>query len=202
MRSLACQLLVPLLASMLMLTTPVGTGQGVHQQQLLHPLFGHAHVIDGRLVSDMQMAAVRAAATRAAANSEPTRGPALGAGDGADAGAAGLALGPTLPAGAVGLMPVAEGRLRVPDILAPVEFWQQPEDPPPDPFAFNQRRRGHSGPVAVHHTAVHQAKRVTYSHARDASPVDDLRQPDCAQARTDAASLMADPTSLPELFLR
>src|SRR5438045_6357708 len=45
--------LVLLLAS----TTPVGTGSGAHQFDLLHPLFSHVHVVDGRVVTHEQQLA-------------------------------------------------------------------------------------------------------------------------------------------------
>ena len=49
-----------LIAFVLMLllaaTTPVGTGTGLHQFDLLHPLFSHVHVVNGRVMSHEQMA--------------------------------------------------------------------------------------------------------------------------------------------------
>ena len=135
MRWFAGQLLAPLLTALLALTTPVGTGEGVHQDQLLHPVFAHTHLIDGRMVSDAQLAAALAAASAELTPSPPTRGPALGAGSGADGGGAGLALGPTLPATTVPFQPEAERRVFFPERAAPVEFREPPEDPPPVTFA-------------------------------------------------------------------
>jgi hypothetical protein len=37
----------PLLALLLIVLTPVGTGQGAHRDQLLDPLFPHVHFADG-----------------------------------------------------------------------------------------------------------------------------------------------------------
>ena len=135
MRSLLGQLVVQLLTALLVLTTPVGTGEGVHQSELLHPVLPHMHTINGQIVSDQQLALDRVTEKALAATSEPTHGAALGAGTGADAAGLGIALGPTLPA----IDPVragsAEGRLAIVDSVAPPEFRAELEDPPPDRIA-------------------------------------------------------------------
>jgi hypothetical protein len=133
MRSLAGQLLVPLLATLLVLTTPVGTGQGVHANELLHPLLPHMHLVDGRILTDGQVAAARPA--DGTSNTQAPPGPSFGAGSGADAPAPGLALGPTLFVIAPAIAATPEGRLQVLEDLAPSEFRDPPRDPPPDPFA-------------------------------------------------------------------
>jgi hypothetical protein len=46
-----------LLATLLMLTTPVGVGQGVHAGMLLDPVIPHVHLLDGRVVTDAQLKA-------------------------------------------------------------------------------------------------------------------------------------------------
>ena len=135
MRSLAVQLVVPLLASLLVLTTPVGTGQGVHANELLHPVLPHLHVFDGRIVSDEQLAAARAAASADSVTSRPVSGPALGAGNGADAAGLGLALGPTLPQVSLSFADDSQDRMLVSDGVIPAEFRDSPQDPPPNPFA-------------------------------------------------------------------
>jgi hypothetical protein len=134
-RSLAFQLVVPLLASLLVLTTPVGTGQGVHANELLHPVLPHVHLIDGRIVSDEQLAAARSMASGDSVTSQPASGPALGAGSGADAAGLGLALGPTLPILSLSIVADSQDRLLVSDSVFPTEFRDSPQDPPPDPFA-------------------------------------------------------------------
>jgi hypothetical protein len=134
MRLLAGQLLIPLLATLLVLTTPVGTGQAVHENVLLHPVLPHVHLIDGRIVSDEQLAAARAAAPPDSVTS-PQSGPALGAGSGADALGLGLALGPTLPLSGMSLPSVSQRRLPVSDSALPTEFRDPPQDPPPNLFA-------------------------------------------------------------------
>ena len=133
MRLLAGQLLIQLLAFLLAVTTPVGTGQGVHQAELLHPIFAHAHLINGRIVSDEQLAAAVAAAASQTRQAPP--GAAVGAGTGADAGASGPALGPTLPLAILPFVERREWRLPVLEDSAPVEFRDSPLEPPPDLLA-------------------------------------------------------------------
>jgi hypothetical protein len=135
MRSLAGQLLVPVLATLLVLTTPVGTGQGVHEHELLHPLVPHVHLIDGRLVSDEQLAAARAAAPPDGVTSGRPAAPAFGAASGADAPGLGIALGPTLPLIDASILAAPQGRLPLSESALPPEFREPPQDPPPDLLA-------------------------------------------------------------------
>jgi hypothetical protein len=135
MRLLAVQLVVPLLASLLVLTTPVGTGQGVHANELLHPVLPHVHLIDGRIVSDEQLVAARAAAGTDSVTRRPTSGPALGAGNGADAAGLGLALGPTLPTQSLSIADNSKDFLPTSTGVFPTEYRESPQDPPPDQFA-------------------------------------------------------------------
>jgi len=84
-------LLIVLLAS----TTPVGTGSGVHQFDLLHPLFSHVHVVNGRVVTHEQ----QLADTSTGIGERPaTSAPAFGAASGGASGDAGIGLTPTVPA--------------------------------------------------------------------------------------------------------
>jgi hypothetical protein len=79
---------------MLAVTTPTGTGDAIHDSVLLHPLFGHSHVIHGRIVSHEQLAQM-AAATQLPSSG---RGPAIGSGAGASAAAAdAIAISPIVP---------------------------------------------------------------------------------------------------------
>ena len=91
------------LATLLVLTTPVGAGQGVHQGDLLHPLLPHLHFVNGRLV------------LHDAGGATETRvqtGPALGAGAFGDAAGLGTAISPTVPRPVV-LLPITRPSLPV-----------------------------------------------------------------------------------------
>jgi hypothetical protein len=81
--------LVVLLAS----TTPVGTGSGAHQFDLLHPLFSHVHVVNGRVVSHEEQLAEQSSNPQR----PPSSAPSFGAGSGGASGDAGIGLTPTVP---------------------------------------------------------------------------------------------------------
>jgi hypothetical protein len=55
MRALPGYTLVLLLALLLIGTTPMGTGGSLHQFDLVHPLFSHLHVVNGRVLTHEQM---------------------------------------------------------------------------------------------------------------------------------------------------
>jgi hypothetical protein len=76
MRSLAGVLLVYALSMLLASTSPVGTGQGVHQFQLVDELLPHVHIVNGQRIEV-------GGAQPASATSSPEAGPALGAAAGA-----------------------------------------------------------------------------------------------------------------------
>lgn len=81
-------------------TTPVGTGSGTHQFDLLHPLFTHVHLVNGRLLTHEQ-------AEQQSTSAEPSRpmaGPALGAGAAGSAADAGAGLSPVVPGQIFGLV--------------------------------------------------------------------------------------------------
>ena len=94
MRSVPATLLAFLLLLLLAVTTPTGTGDGVHNSVLLHPLFAHTHLINGRIVTHQSGESAVAASTTSATSTQD--GPAIGAEAGAAA-AAGAALSPTVP---------------------------------------------------------------------------------------------------------
>lgn len=81
-----------LLALLLIGTTPVGTGMGVHQFDLIHPLFTHTHVVNGQVLTHEQLAHLGNGASSSGSN-----GPAIGAGGAAGVIELGLAIGPALP---------------------------------------------------------------------------------------------------------
>src|SRR5438105_7629649 len=93
MRHLSTYSIGFLLAVLLISTTPVGTGIGAHQLDLLHPLFSHVHVVNGRLLTHEQLSQSDSASSPDA----PLRGPAVGAGSGSAPGDGGPGLIPTLP---------------------------------------------------------------------------------------------------------
>jgi hypothetical protein len=134
-RLIGSQFFVPLMATLLVMTTPMGTGQGVHENELLHPVWAHVHLVNGQIVSDAQLAAGRAAATAERLRSRPSGGQALGAGSGAGALESGVGLGPTLPILGLALPGALERRLRVFESDSPTEFRDPPQDPPPNLFA-------------------------------------------------------------------
>lgn len=111
---------------LLALTTPVGTGEGVHQADLLHPLLPHLHLVNGRVVLNETLATARTS------RAEPTTaGPALGSGTGDDAASLGLALSPTVPLPPEAV-PAGQRISRVSvDLVAPTGRVEAPPDPPP-----------------------------------------------------------------------
>jgi hypothetical protein len=124
-RSLPLLILVELLSVLLVTTSPVGTGSGVHHDQLLDALVPHVHLVAGRIIeSDSFQPAL-----------EPTNGPVLGAAAGASAGSVGAGW---LPALAIVLLlpprPLVR-RLRPAHQLAPAAHFEAPPDPPPSAHA-------------------------------------------------------------------
>ena len=100
---------IVVLAALLVVSTPVGTGQGVHQSELLQPLLPHVHLVGGRLVTHDQLAA--------------------------DAAGLGLAISPTVPEAGLTIALSSVTRLRYATATPPAEFRDPPEDPPPDRLA-------------------------------------------------------------------
>jgi hypothetical protein len=123
MRLLLGTFISPLLVALLVVTTPVGTGDSLHQADLLHPLLPHVHLINGKVVTHQ--------AAGENTGTQTTAGPAIGGGAGSDATAAGLGLSPTVPAlpEAV-LVAVAAQRIAL-DQSIPTGRVEAPPDPPP-----------------------------------------------------------------------
>ncbi len=111
----------PLLALLLMVLTPVGTGQGAHRDQFLDPLFPHVHFVDGSTLL------LRASPHVVEYSGQ---GPALGAGAGAVTASLSIGLTPPTPdwpmLKAVGI----SIRRLVPLTTRPAGALA---DPPPDP---------------------------------------------------------------------
>src|SRR5712692_3498967 len=105
----------PILVLLLVLLTPVGTGQGAHRDQLLDPLFPHIHLAGG--LTTPQSAALKVA--ERLFNGEH-RGPAFGAGAGAASAALSAGVTPPVPA-RVALAPIGTFPWAVlpPDALPP-----------------------------------------------------------------------------------
>jgi hypothetical protein len=122
-RSVPATLVAFLLLLMLAVTTPTGTGNGVHDSMLLHPLFSHTHVIDGRVVSHEQLAFNP--------SQIPIKGLAIGAGAGATAVADGLAISPTLPWQEATELTQLTATYAPIDVMMPSGTTTQPPDPPP-----------------------------------------------------------------------
>lgn len=113
------------LTLLLAVTTPVGTGAGVHQLDVLHPVFSHMHVINGRVVTHEQLAA------EMAAPSAPLPGVAFGSGGGAGSDEGGIGISPTLP-NLLGCVPPATPTgWTCTDIRPPVGCEEAPPVPPP-----------------------------------------------------------------------
>jgi hypothetical protein len=111
---------------MLSVTTPTGTGDGVHDSVLLHPLFSHTHLVGGRMVTHDQMATATGATSP-----DPTKGPAIGAEAGAAAAVGGLAISPTVPLQDLRLSMSAVHRYPILPFVQPRGLVIAPPDPPP-----------------------------------------------------------------------
>jgi hypothetical protein len=126
MRSFAYILLGYLLALLLVGTSPVGAGSGVHQGQLLDALVPHVHFVDGQ----------PAQKSAPVATSDPTlyrSGPTFGAGAGAAAAnLTGAAIAPGLPLRAAALRADSERWVVIlSDERLPLGRTDAPPDPPP-----------------------------------------------------------------------
>ena len=122
---LPAYLIAFLLAVLLASTTPVGTGAGTHQFDLLHPLFSHLHLVNGRWLTHEELAK-RAAQVE----TRPSRGLAFGAGEAPGSvdglGVSPVALGDALPV----VLPVPVDFL-LREARMPTGTVEAPPDPPP-----------------------------------------------------------------------
>jgi hypothetical protein len=115
-----------ILAVLLASTTPVGTGSGAHQFDLLHPLFSHVHLVNGHVLSHEQLAQAPASMDERAWS-----GPAVGSGGDSAFSDAGLGVSPTLPARAVEFVADTRPEIVVYEVRIPSGWLEAPPDPPP-----------------------------------------------------------------------
>jgi hypothetical protein len=114
-----------ILGVLLTTTTPVGTGAGLHQFELLHPLFSHVHLVNGRIMTHEQMAQLTTTA-------QPVRdGVNLGADNGANTADGGPGVSPTLPARELLPAQVLPSERVVLEPLPLLGRDEAPPDPPP-----------------------------------------------------------------------
>ena len=128
MRLLPGYLIAFVLAVLLASTTPTGTGSGVHQFDLLHPLFSHVHLINGRIVTHEQMLQI----TDNAPTPVPAPGTtALGASQSAAAVDGGLGVSPSAPGQAISIVWDSPSVWMWFDSVIPNGLEEAPPDPPP-----------------------------------------------------------------------
>jgi hypothetical protein len=127
MRLLLGTFIPPLLVALLVVTTPLGTGDGVHQADLLHPLLPHVHLINGRMVTHQAQAGPDTGVQ--------TAGPAIGGGTGSDVVSAGLGLSPTVPALPAAVLASQHGTRVAVELSMPTGRVEAPPDPPPTSLA-------------------------------------------------------------------
>jgi hypothetical protein len=123
MRLLLGTFVSPLLVALLVVTTPLGTGDSVHRADLLHPLLPHVHLINGKVVTHQ--------ASGDSADTQSTAGPAIGGGAGSDAASVGLGLSPTVPALPEAVLLAVPGRSIPVEQSIPTGRVEAPPDPPP-----------------------------------------------------------------------
>jgi hypothetical protein len=121
-------LLAFLLVIMLASTTSAGTGSGVHQFDVLHPLFDHVHIVNGRILTHEEMAE-EAMQPPVKAPAHP--GPAFGAGGGAAAADAGVGVSPVVPNHTTELTLAAPSWWLPGESRIPTGREEAPPDPPP-----------------------------------------------------------------------
>jgi hypothetical protein len=132
-RYLPAHFVVFTLALLLVSTTPMGTGTGIHQFDLVHPLFAHVHVVNGRVLTHEQIA--QGQDIPRPAGSGFAAGPVVGAGTAPAQGETGVGVSPTLPFQAVSLQSPFFGLRFLPDARLPVGRSEAPPDPPPTSLA-------------------------------------------------------------------
>ena len=126
MRVLPGYTIALLLAVLLIGTTPVGTGAGIHQFELVHPLFSHVHLVNGRVVTHDQMQRGETVTRRG------SPGPAFGAASASGAADGDLgAFATDQPAHALNLVLLWRPARTEGSALSPLDRREPPPDPPP-----------------------------------------------------------------------
>lgn len=115
------------LALLLASTTPMGTGAGTHQFDLLHPLFSHVHFVNGQLVTHEELARQLPIAFAARA----TPAPALAAVNAAGPPDGGLGISPLGLRQAVDFTVAVPIQVVVEDVSMPTGHEEAPPEPPP-----------------------------------------------------------------------
>jgi hypothetical protein len=124
-RSVPTTFVVLLLPILLVVTTPTGTGAGVHLGQLVQPLFAHVHLVNGRII-------LHEGGQAEPTTTERPAGVAFGAAAGASVASDGLSLIPTLPFQVLA-MPVEVGQAAWFEAMSvPAGVAEAPPDPPPN----------------------------------------------------------------------
>src|SRR5262249_26988964 len=129
MRLLPGYSLVFVLVMLLVGTSPIGAGTGVHAFDLVHPLFKHVHFVGGRALTHDQIDQQRA---RSQGNNVASPGPALGSATNVQV-ADGIGLtGLSLDEQPLQAMAPGPSSTSVPlDVNAPAGRRVAPPDPPP-----------------------------------------------------------------------
>jgi hypothetical protein len=126
MRRLPGYLTAFVLAMLLASTTPVGTGAGAHQFDLLHPLFSHVHLVNGHILTHEQLMQ-----RQAASDVVYTAGPSLGSGGNTASIEAGLGPTPTVPNDLLRLIAAQSVGSLIVEVRTPIGNLEAPPKPPP-----------------------------------------------------------------------
>jgi hypothetical protein len=131
MRHLSTYAIGFMLTVLLVTTTPVGTGGTAHQFDLLHPLFSHVHIVNGRVLTHEQLADPRGGAWSAPVQPAPGAASTLGSASGSAPDGGGLGTTPTVPVPHFVLPIVSPFAWPAADVRVPRGREEAPPVPPP-----------------------------------------------------------------------
>jgi hypothetical protein len=114
------------LAMLLASTTPIGTGAGLHQFDLLHPLFSHVHLVNGQILTHEQLLQRQAARDLGYA-----AGPSLGSGGTNASIEAGVGPSPVVPDELFRLSAAQPTGWLMVEVRTPPGHLEAPPEPPP-----------------------------------------------------------------------